>query len=92
MKFPLWVTKTRGQQKQASARLRYILTSVAVKLGPRASIRAFAEAVGCDHSTLAYYVKQGFFSADMAHQVENALGSDIIRADWLTNPLSIDNK
>ena len=89
MKFPQWVIRTRGKKYQASARLRYIIMNVAVQLNHRASLHAVAEFVKCDHSTLAYYVKQGHFSPTMAQQMEAKLGSDIIRAEWLTDPLSI---
>ena len=89
MQFPQWVLKTRGKKNQASARLRYILVALALQLNQRASLRGVSKFAGCDHSTLSYYVKQGAFSENMALQLEKKFGADVVRHEWLTDPLSI---
>lgn len=90
MKFPTWVTKTRGKKAQASARLRYLIYRLAIEFTDTATVRALCETTGiAKHSTVSLYLSQGAFSQGMAERFEEHFGSDIITAAQLTAPLEI---
>lgn len=88
MQIPSWVEKNaRSKNAKASARLKYTLTLLAAKHTARQSIRALAEKVGMDHSTISFYIRRGAFSEKAAKRIEENLGSKEITAAFLRNPL-----
>jgi hypothetical protein len=90
MEIPTWVdAKKRSKSAKATARLKFMLTYLAAKNTGRGSMRALAELVGLDHSTLSTYIRRGAFSEAAAQRIEAKLGAKQITADMLVDPLSI---
>lgn len=90
MQFPSWVLKTRGAKQQASARLRYMLYSLALEVSPRPSLHGLAEKTRiAEHSTLSLALKKGALSQKIAESFEDHFGSAVVTAEQLTNPMSI---
>lgn len=89
MNIPTWVdTKNRGS-KRASARLRYVMNVLAAKHTGGGSMRALAEKVSLDHSTISLYIRRGSFSQSAAERVVKMLKTDEVTVDMLINPLDI---
>lgn len=92
IKFPTWVETPRRQPKQqlAAKRLRYLVVRASIQRTFGGHIASFATAIGMDKSTIHLYIKLGKFSKPSAEMAENIFGSDVIQADWLTSPLTIE--
>jgi hypothetical protein len=88
MQIPQWVERgKRRKAERASARLKYTMTFLAAKHTGRQSIRALAEMVGMDHSTISIYIRRGSFSERAAKRIEEALGTEEVTARFLMEPL-----
>jgi hypothetical protein len=94
MTFPKWVETHKDDNARASARLRYIVSRLAVEFSEDMSVRAISDAIGYDHSTLWCGVRRGRFSADMAFAIQGVLEKRKctlrITAEHLMSPLSIE--
>lgn len=90
--FPDWVGMPKRQSKQqlATKRLRYLLCNAALHRNGRANIASFAHTIGMETTTIHFYVKKGGLSQAAADKAESIFGSELIRAEWLTDPLSIE--
>lgn len=93
MQFPAWVEGGRMSKAQrATARLKFILNHLALHYTGRNSMRALAEKVGYDHSTLSTYIRRGSFSQQAADEIVEKLEcTATIKAEHLVDPLSIIN-
>ena len=93
MKIPHWVdARKRKKTERASARLKYVLGVIAATHTGRQSMRALAEKVGMDHSTLSTYIRRGAFSVAAAQRIECTFGRDVVTCEFLLDPLSIATK
>lgn len=93
MQFPHWADAPNlSKKRRASMRLRYLISTLALQATQRTSHRALAAKVGIDHSTISKAVRDGGFSHYSAALIENTLGRQHVRAEWLTDPLSISSK
>ncbi len=89
MDIPNWVdAKTCKKSQINTARLRYIMNVIAAKHTGGSSLRALAERIKMDHSTLSLYVRRGRFSEPAAKKI-NKLDNDV-PVSWLTNPENIE--
>lgn len=91
MHFPAWVEAGRKTKAQrATARLKFIVTHLALHYTGRNSMRALAEKVNYDHSTLSLYIRRGSFSEQAAEEIVTKLGcAKDVKASDLVDPLSI---
>jgi hypothetical protein len=90
MKFPEWIDDPKFTDgERASNRLRYLIANVGAELTGRGTLRAVAKLAGVDHSTLAYSIKRGSCTAQVALQIEEAIGRQHIRHEHLRRPLEI---
>lgn len=92
MRFPAWVDGPRKTKSQrASARLKYIINTLAAQHTDRGSIRALALRVGLDHSTISLYITAGKFTETAAVKIIAALACvpRDLKPSYLTDPLSI---
>jgi len=90
MQIPAWVEKgLRTQAQKSRARLKYIVGNLAARHTGRASMRALAEKVGMDHSTISGYIRRGSFSDQAAANVVAALSDSELSVAMLTTPLSL---
>lgn len=90
MRFPDWVDDPKNTpKKRAVARLRYLMTSLAVERTGSGTIRSFSRLVGVDHSTLAYSLKNGVCSTRIAGIIEEKLGRDAAPREFFEKPLEI---
>lgn len=89
--FPTWVEMPKRQPKRqlAAKRLRYLVLRASIARTFGGHVTAFATELGMDKTTIHTYIKLGKFSAPAASAAEELFGSDLIRAEWLTNPLDI---
>jgi IS30 family transposase len=82
--------KLRSKSAKSTARLRYIVAQLAATYTARNSVRALAELVGIDHSTISIYIKRGAFSDSATAKIMAALPDlNNISKEHLTNPMSI---
>jgi len=86
--YPEWVNKGRGKQVRASNRVRYIINRLAAEVGPKNSIRAIADAIKMDYSTLCVYMIRGYFSPRTADKLEKCFGPDWAPSHILQDPLA----
>lgn len=90
MQFPPWVLKTRGVRHQKTARLRFMLYSLALQVSPRPSLHAIRAKTGlADNSTLSLYIGKGAMSPPMAESFEKFFGSAVVKAEWLVDPMTV---
>lgn len=89
MNFPKWVDQPRSKKARATNRLKYLLTILAANATGRQSMRALAEKVGLDHSTLSGHIRKGSFPKKSATLIELKIGRDTIKHEDLMDPLSI---
>lgn len=89
--FPDWVCNPKRQSKAqlASKRLRYLVLNAAVKRTVNGNIVSFGVMIGLQRGAVHSYIKAGAFSQASALRAEQIFGQDLIRAEWLTDPLSI---
>lgn len=84
--FPLIIEAIADPNKRASARLRHMLEMLAMQVSTRRSMRALAEHVGLDHSTLSYYIREGRISEDGAKTIVEKLGQLVTVKQLMTIP------
>jgi hypothetical protein len=91
MKFPSWVETPKSQPKHdlASKRLMYMLMHAALQTVPKGCMTKFAAHCSVDRSSLYKFCERGEISARTATAIEKAVGRDLIRHEWLMNPLSV---
>ena len=90
MDIPSWVEKgKRTDRQRASARLKYVMMTMASRHTPRHSIRGLAELVGMNHSTLSIYIRRGECSAAAAQRIVEKLNDSGLTTTMLTDPMSI---
>lgn len=92
MQFPKWADSTSlSKQQRASGRLKFITMTLATELSTRASMRALAEKVGLEHSTITKSITQGYFSdksaITMVHHLKQ--NSPWLTVEMLTAPMTI---
>lgn len=92
--FPDWVELPKRQSKQqlAAKRLRYMLSRAALERVGYGNISTFAISIGLERNTVHLYVKNGRLSVPAATMAEEVFGKELIRAEWLLNPLAIGAK
>jgi hypothetical protein len=66
-----------------------MLALAALKKCGQSSLRSVAREVGCDHSSLSLAISKGGFSEQMAEQIEQAFGRDVLPREALINPLNV---
>lgn len=90
MRFPVWIDAARhGSLKRAQLRLKFILNMAALLKYGRTSMHDIARDIGCDHSSIFNAIRRGYFTSPMAERIEQHFGRDVIRAEWLIEPLSV---
>ena len=89
MQIPAFIDRNKTKSERASARLRYVLISLSVQHTGRHSMRALAELVGLDHSTLSTYIRKGGFSESAATRIVTAIPTCDISVDELMRPLTV---
>lgn len=89
MQFPDWVEQKQTALEKAEARLRFMMTNIAIQQTGKGTLRAFAELVGIDHSTLAYSLKRGYCTSAVATRIEDKLGREIAPNEHFRKPLEI---
>lgn len=87
MKFPQWITK-RPAHYQASARLRFIIGTLALDVSGEGSVSALARAVGVDRTLIHKYIDAGAFSVSCAHRIVQALPGRVT-IEQLVRPMEI---
>lgn len=94
MRFPAWADHAKMTDAQrASSRLKFILNHLALHHTGRNSIRALAECIGYDHSTLSGYIRRGSVGEAAATEIVDTLKcSRTVKVSDLVNPLSIKAK
>lgn len=90
MDIPNWVDKgKRSKGERATARLKYIISTLAARHSPRCSMRGLADMVGLNHSTIAIYVRRGAFSSLAAERIVEKLNDPTLTTAMLIDPMSI---
>lgn len=87
MHFPDRIT-VLPHEKQAAARLRFILMLVALEFTEHPSMRKVARVIGCDNATLSIYIKRGAFTINMATKIEETFKKPGL-GEQLVNPMGI---
>jgi hypothetical protein len=90
--FPDWVAKPKRQTRRdiAVKRLQYIVMNAALQRGGAGNISTFAKVMGMERCTISTYIKHGRFSHPAAALAESVFGADLVKKEWLTDPLDID--
>lgn len=90
MRFPDWVDDpAQTDEQRASARLSYMMVTIATERTGRGTLRSFAKLVEIDHSTLSYSLKRGSCSPAVATQIEDRLGREVAPNENFRKPLEI---
>lgn len=84
--FPPIIEAIVDPNERASARLRHMLETLSMMVTARRSMRALAEHVGLDHSTLSYYIRVGRISEDGANTIVKKLGQLVTVKQLMTIP------
>lgn len=91
MKIPYFVeARKRTKKERAAARLKYVLAVISAKHTGRQSMRALAEKVELDHSTLSTYIRRGSFSVAAAERIVGAIDNCEVTVDQLVDPLTME--
>jgi predicted transcriptional regulator len=90
MRFPPWVRLAKGPQKQAEARLQYLIHMAALQTAKGGSLSVFAKLVGVDRTLIYKYIKRGTFSLPTAMKISAYVGEHVLPHNALTEPLSIE--
>ncbi len=91
MDFPTWVTEPKTKKGKSAARLLYAMRYLAVRADARGSMRALAEKIGVNHSTLVLGIRAGKFKVPTAYKIVQALGDEDITLEFLLDPMTADN-
>lgn len=93
MIFPDWTLKQNKKKlkkaEQASARLRFLMNTLANLNDPSATFFSLAKTIGINHTTISAYIMRGAFSQPCADRFEAHFGPEVCKAIWLTAPLDI---
>ena len=89
VRFPHWVDDVSTDQERASARLRYLVNRAAIEATGKQSVRALAEKIEMDHSSISNAIRRGYMSEGMAQAIEQSVGRAVLKANYLINPLKI---
>lgn len=89
--FPEWVTKPKKQTRRQLAvkRLRFVIMNAALQRGGAGNVATFAKELGMERTTISSYIRHGRFSHPAAALAELTFGADLIKKEWLTDPLDI---
>lgn len=90
--FPDWVTKPKKQPRRQLAvkRLRFVIMNAALQRGGAGNVATFAKEMGMERTTISSYIRAGRFSYPAAALAEQTFGVDLIKKEWLTDPLTMD--
>ena len=89
VRFPPWVDTQPNDDERASARLRYLVNRAALEAPGKQSVRALAEKIEMDHSSISNAIRRGYMSEGMAQAIVQSVGLSMLKADYLINPLKI---
>lgn len=93
-KFPAWVegprTKKPDMDALATRRLRYLVITASINTNESGSIASFSDFCGVERTQVHAALREGRFSAKMATKIEKACGRSVVRREWLTYPLDIE--
>ena len=89
VRFPPWVDAQPNDDERASARLRYLVNRAALEATGKQSVRALAEKIEMDHSSISNAIRRGYMSEGMAMAIEQSVGRAVLKANYLINPLKI---
>lgn len=91
MHFPVWIDAARHSRlKRAQLRLKFILNMAGMMKHGKTSIHEIARHIDCDHSSVFNAIRRGYFTTPMAEKIEQHFGRDLVRFEWLVEPLSIE--
>lgn len=92
IEFPLWVTNSKRltRRQLASNRLRFLVMNTALQARGAGNVATFAHALGMHRTTISSQIKAGKFSHPAAALAEKTFGAQLVRKEWLTDPLNID--
>ncbi len=89
MDFPSWIDKVRDDKKRARLRLKYMLSIATLRKFGKASMHRLAREVGCDHSSIFNAIDRGWFTPQMAENIEKVFGRDELPSEALVFPLNV---
>lgn len=89
--FPDWVIKPKRQTRRQLAvkRLQYLVMNAALQHGGAGNVATFARALGMERCTISTLIRHGKFSHPAAALAESIFGEELIKKEWLTDPLDI---
>lgn len=92
--FPQWVSLPKRQARLSlvQKRLQYVVMRAALEKCGAGNVAAFATAIGMERNTIYTYIRQGKFSKRTAAMAEEVFGTDLVKAEWLLNPMDIAAK
>ena len=91
VKFPTWVGshKSKDKMRLARRRLKYLLMRAAAELNESGSIASLSQTTGVAREVIYYSMNHGGFSPNVAQQIEEAVGRELLPKTWLIYPLDI---
>lgn len=90
MTIPHWVEHgKRSKREKATARLKYLMSTLAARHTSRSSMRGLADMVGMSHSTLSLYIRRGAFTESAAKCIVEVLKDGELTPQMLVDPMSI---
>ena len=92
MIFPAFIDNNKTVKQRATARLRYVLATLAVRASGRHSMRGLAQFLELDHSTLSTYVRRGGCSKPTASLILKKIPDCPVTVEQLMWPLTIGEK
>lgn len=90
MQFPDWIDAPKNRKRQASLRLKYMLSIASLRKYGRASMHDLARDAQCNHSSIFNAIARGYFTTEMAKQIEKVVGRHELPSDWLMHPLDVE--
>lgn len=87
--FPDWVNSPPDQapSELAQKRLRYLVRRAALEVAANGSVQSLSSMCGLHRSTFSNFMSAGAFSAATATKLESVCGRELLRHEWLMNPL-----
>ncbi len=89
MDFPSWIDKTRDDKKRAQLRLKHMLSIATLRKFGKASMHRLSKEVGCDHSSIFNAIDRGWFTPQMAADIERVFGRAELPSEALVFPLNV---
>lgn len=89
MYFPRWVETKKTEEERASARLKFIILTLALHNGSRPTLRSFGEAIKINHTLLWKFIDAGSFSRATSAKIIKATGTKLVTVEDLVYPLEI---